>query len=133
MTRQNIPESGGVSIDKESSNGQRLFLRIGSARAIKNHREGKNAKPATRKALAMTTTYLVGYVVRSTDAALAFVAEASAKVAGVKPLWIPRKKIADAKESDAMGVRIQTAQDGERVGILTALTVDSAWLAKVAA
>lgn len=81
----------------------------------------------------MTTTTLVGYVVRTTDAAVAFVAETSAKVAGIKPLWIPRKKIESAKEGDAMGVRIQTAQDGERIGILTALTVDSAWLAKVAA
>jgi hypothetical protein len=81
----------------------------------------------------MTTTTLVGYVVRSTDAALAFVAADSAKVSGVKPLWIPRKKIEGAKESDAMGVRIQTAQDGERIGILTVLTVDSDWLAKVAA
>lgn len=101
-----------------------------STRAIKNHREGKNAKPVTRKALAMTTT-LVGYVVRSTDAAIAFVAETSAKVAGVKPLWIPRKKIESAKESDAMGVRIQTAQDGERIGILTALLVETAFLDRI--
>lgn len=79
----------------------------------------------------MTTTMIVGYVVRTTDAAVAFVAENSAKVAGVKPLWIPRKKIETAKEGDAMGVKIQTAQDGERVGILTSLLVDSAFLARV--
>jgi hypothetical protein len=74
---------------------------------------------------------MVGYVVRVTDAALAFVAEADAGKAGVKPLWIPRKKIEAAKESDAMGRRIQTAQDGERVGILHSLTVCDAWTAKV--
>jgi hypothetical protein len=81
----------------------------------------------------MTTTTLVGYVVRSTDAALAFVANESAKVAGVKPLWIPRKKIAQAIESDAKTVSIKTGQDGERNGVPFALDVDSAWLAKVAA
>lgn len=79
----------------------------------------------------MTTTLIVGYIVRATDAALAFVAQDSAKLVGVKPLWIPRKKIESAKEGDAMGVKIQTAQDGERVGILTSLLVDSAFLAKV--
>jgi hypothetical protein len=74
---------------------------------------------------------MIGYVVRATDAAVAFVAEADAGKAGVKPLWIPRRKIEAAKESDAMGRRIQTAQDGERVGILHNLTVCDAFLAKV--
>lgn len=74
---------------------------------------------------------LVGYVVRTTDAAVAFVAESDAATVGIKPLWIPRKKIAAAKESDAMGRKIQTAQDGERIGILTYIDVDSAFLEKV--
>lgn len=74
---------------------------------------------------------LVGYVVRTTDAAVAFVAESDAATVGIKPLWIPRKKIHAAKESDAMGRKIQTAQDGERIGILTYLDVDSAFLEKV--
>ena len=74
---------------------------------------------------------LVGYVVRATDAALAFVAESDAATTGIKPLWIPRKKILAAKESDAMGRKIQTAQDGERIGILTFLEVDDAFIAKV--
>lgn len=74
---------------------------------------------------------MVGYVVRVTDAALAFVAEADAGKAGVKPLWIPRRKIEAAKESDAMGRRIQTAQDGERVGTPCTLDVCDAFLAKV--
>lgn len=74
---------------------------------------------------------MVGYVVRTTDAALAFVAESDAATVGIKPLWIPRKKISAAKESDAMGRRIQTAQDGERIGILTYLDVDDAFIQKV--
>lgn len=74
---------------------------------------------------------MVGYVVRTTDAAVAFVSESDAGKIGVKPLWIPRKKIAHAKEGDAMGRRIVTAQDGERVGILHNLDVCDAFLAKV--
>jgi hypothetical protein len=76
-------------------------------------------------------TQLTGYIVRTTDAAMAFVAESDAGKAGVKPLWIPRKKILAAKESDALGRKIQTAQDGERVGILFNLDVCDAFLAKV--
>jgi len=75
--------------------------------------------------------HMIGYVVRTTDAAIAFVAESDSGKAGVKPLWIPRKKIAAAKESDAMGRTIQTAQDGERVGVLFNLNVCDAFLAKV--
>lgn len=74
---------------------------------------------------------MVGYVVRATDAALAFVAESDAATVGIKPLWIPRKKILAAKESDALGRRIKTAQDGERIGILTYLDVDDAFIQKV--
>jgi hypothetical protein len=74
---------------------------------------------------------MVGYIVRTTEAAMAFVAESDAGKAGVKPLWIPRKKILAAKESDALGRKIQTAQDGERVGILFNLDVCDAFLAKV--
>ena len=81
----------------------------------------------------MTTTTLVGYVVRSTDAALAFVANESAKTVGVKLLWIPRKKIAESIELDTKTVRVKTGQDGERNGVPHSLAVDSAWLAKVAA
>ena len=74
---------------------------------------------------------MIGYVVRTTDAAMAFVAESDAGKAGIKPLWIPRKKILAAKESDALGRKIDTAQDGERVGILFNLDVCDAFLAKV--
>jgi hypothetical protein len=75
--------------------------------------------------------HMVGYVVRTTDAAMAFVAESDAGKAGIKPLWIPRKKILAAKESDALGRKIVTAQDGERIGVLFNLDVCDAFLAKV--
>lgn len=74
---------------------------------------------------------MVGYTVRATDAAIAFVSEADAGKAGVKPLWIPRKKILAAKESDARGRTIATAQDGERVGTPCTLDVCDAFIAKV--
>ena len=76
---------------------------------------------------------MIGYMVRATDAAIAFVAESDANKAGVKPLWIPRKKILAAKEADARGRNIATAQDGERVGTPCVLDVCDAFLAKVAA
>lgn len=75
---------------------------------------------------------MIGYVVRVTDAAMAFVAESDAGKAGVKPLWVPRKKILAAKESDAMGRKIVTAQDGERVGTPISLDIDDAFLARIA-
>lgn len=74
---------------------------------------------------------MVGYTVRTTDAAIAFVAEVDATVPGIKPLWIPRKKILATKEADALGRKIQTAQDGERIGIPTYLEVDDAFIQKV--
>ncbi len=74
---------------------------------------------------------MIGYMVRATDAAVAFVAEADAGKAGVKPLWIPRRKINHMREADARGRMIATAQDGERVGTPCNLDVCDAFLAKV--
>lgn len=73
------------------------------------------------------TTLMIGYIVRETTAAVAFVANAS----DTKPLWIPRKKIAAFKELDLKSVTVKTAQDGERVGIPYEMDVDSAFLAKI--
>lgn len=75
----------------------------------------------------MTTTTLVGYIVRTTDAAVAFVAKAT----DAKPLWLPRKKIHGMCELDLTSVKVQTAQDGERVGIPFEIEADSAFLARV--
>jgi hypothetical protein len=74
---------------------------------------------------------LTGYIVRKTDAAVAFVRESDAGVTGVRPIWIPVKKLGRVREADAMGRRIVTAQDGERVGIPATVEVDSAFLDRI--
>lgn len=71
-----------------------------------------------------------GYIVRETEAAVAFVARRDMK-AGVKPLWVPKAKILVRHEQDRASVVIATAQDGERVGVPTVLVVDDAWAVKV--
>lgn len=71
-----------------------------------------------------------GYIVRETEAAVAFVARRDVKV-GVKPLWVPKAKILVRHEQDRASVTIATAQDGERVGIPTVLVVDNDWAVKV--
>lgn len=71
-----------------------------------------------------------GYVVRETEAAVAFVARRDVK-AGVKPLWVPKAKILIRHEQDRASVTIATAQDGERVGVPTVLVIDEAWAVKV--
>jgi len=71
-----------------------------------------------------------GYIVRETEAAVAFVARRDVK-AGVKPLWVPKAKILVRHEQDRASVVIATAQDGERVGVPTVLVVDDAWAVKV--
>ena len=71
-----------------------------------------------------------GYIVRETEAAVAFVARRDTK-AGVKPLWVPKAKILVRHEQDRASVTIATAQDGERVGVPTVLVVDNDWAVKV--
>ena len=74
---------------------------------------------------------LTGYVVRETEAAVAFVRESDASVAGVKPIWLPRKKIVSMHELDLTSRRIATAQDGERVGVPHSLDVDVTFLDRI--
>jgi hypothetical protein len=76
---------------------------------------------------------LTGYIVRETEAAVAFVRDADAAKSGIRPLWIPRAKLGAIVEADAMGRRIVTAQDGERVGIPATVEIDAAFAAKVGA
>lgn len=71
-----------------------------------------------------------GYIVRETEAAVAFVARRDVK-AGVKPLWVPKAKILVRHEQDRASVVIATSQDGERVGVPTVLVIDDAWAVKV--
>lgn len=71
-----------------------------------------------------------GYIVRETEAAVAFVARRDMK-AGVKPLWVPKAKILVRHEQDRASVVIATAQDGDRVGVPTVLIIDDVWAVKV--
>ncbi len=71
-----------------------------------------------------------GYIVRETEAAVAFVARRDVK-AGVKPLWVPKAKILVRHEQDRASVIIATAQDGERVGSPTVLVIDNDFAVKV--
>lgn len=71
-----------------------------------------------------------GYIVRETEAAVAFVARKDI-AAGVKPLWVPKAKILARHEQDRASVTIATAQDGERVGVPTVLVLDDSWAVKV--
>lgn len=72
-----------------------------------------------------------GYVVRETEAAIAFVAASDAGKIGVKPLWIPRKKIISQRESDSWSRNIVTAQDGKRLGKPIDLYIDAEFAARV--
>jgi hypothetical protein len=75
---------------------------------------------------------ITGYITRSTDAAVQFVAERDAGLDSVRPLWVPVSKLTGPiRESDAVGRRIRTTQDGERIGIPATLSVDDEFLRKV--
>jgi hypothetical protein len=81
----------------------------------------------------MTTLMRSGFVVRETEAAVAFVAASQAGVANVKPLWLPRKKIVKITEIDAISRAIETAQDGRRQGVPVKVEIDEAFATKVGA
>lgn len=74
---------------------------------------------------------VTGYITRTTEAANQFVFAKDAKTVGVKPLWVPVRKIVSAIELDTKSVIIVTAQDGERVGTPFTLDIDDAFCAKV--
>ena len=74
---------------------------------------------------------LTGYIVRTTDAAVAFVRECDAGIDGIKPIWLPRKKLGRVREADAIGRKIRTAQDGERIGIPATVEVDKEFLDRI--
>jgi hypothetical protein len=74
---------------------------------------------------------ITGYTVGNTDKAVAFVATRDADKIGVRPLWIPRAKLGRVMESDCMGRRIMTAQNGERMGIPATVEIDADFAAKV--
>lgn len=79
----------------------------------------------------MTMIALKGYIVRETEKAIAFVKASDAASTGVRPLWIPRKKISSLIEIDDLSRRIETAQDGVRVGVPITAQIESEFAAKV--
>lgn len=72
-----------------------------------------------------------GYIVRETEAAVAFVLTQDAATQNIRPLWLPRKKIAKLTELDLPGKRIVTAQDGERIGTPVSLDIDAEFAERV--
>ena len=74
---------------------------------------------------------VTGYITRTTEAANQFVFAKDAATVGVKPLWVPIRKIVTAVELDGKSVEIHTAQDGTRVGIPFTLDIEDAFAAKV--
>lgn len=74
---------------------------------------------------------VTGYITRTTEAANQFVFAKDAATVGVKPLWVPVRKIVSAIELDSKSVQIVTAQDGTRVGIPYTLDIDDSFAAKV--
>jgi hypothetical protein len=85
--------------------------------AIKNHRKRGE-------------TQMFGYIVRETEAAVAFVK--APLTAQMKPLWVPRKKIAFFEELDLPSMSVDIAGESyRRMGTPVHIGVDSAFLAKV--
>ncbi len=72
-----------------------------------------------------------GFVVRETEAAVAFVLNQDAAVQNIRPLWLPRKKIAELVELDLVSKKIVTAQDGERIGIPVVVSIDAEFADRV--
>lgn len=73
---------------------------------------------------------MFGYIVRETEAAVAFVR--APLTAQMKPLWVPRKKIASMQELDLLSVSIDMAGEPlRRMGKPVQLAVDAEFLAKV--
>ncbi len=73
---------------------------------------------------------MFGYIVRETEAAVAFV-RAPLK-AQMKPRWVPRKKIAAMQELDLPSMSVDIAGESfRRMGTPVHIEVDSEFLAKV--
>lgn len=73
---------------------------------------------------------MFGYIVRETEAAVAFVR--APLTAQMKPLWVPRKKILDMTEHDLPSLSVDMAGESfRRMGTPVTLSVDPAFLAKV--
>mgnify|MGYP001073405542 CR=1 FL=1 len=76
----------------------------------------------------MTTRILTGYVARTTDKAMAFLANAT----DTKALWLPLSKITSCVENDTRSVAVQL--EGEKIqrnALPVTLEVDVAFLQRI--
>jgi hypothetical protein len=77
----------------------------------------------------MTTT-MFGYIVRETEAAVAFVQPPL--TAGMSALWVPKKKIDKTEEHDLFSVSIEMKGEPiRRMGRPVTLSIDTAFLEKI--
>ena len=77
----------------------------------------------------MTTTTLTGLIARETEKAVAFVQRGE-----TRPLWLPRKKIAQLVELDERSQPVQI--QGEKIvrqGVPAQLEVETEFLSRIAA
>ena len=72
---------------------------------------------------------MTGYIVGETEKAVALVRDSDVK-AGVKPMWLPRKKIAQIIERDVRDCAIETA-NGRKIGLPVLVDVDDEFLARI--
>jgi hypothetical protein len=73
---------------------------------------------------------MFGYIVRETEAAVAFVR--APITAQMKPFWVPRKKITEMTELDLPSLSIDIAGESlRRMGTPVNLDIDAAFLEKV--
>ena len=73
---------------------------------------------------------MFGYIVRETEAAVAFVR--APLTAQMKPLWVPRKKIASMQELDIASVSVDLAGESvRRMGTPVEIDVCEEFLKKV--
>lgn len=78
----------------------------------------------------MTTITLSGFIARETEKAVAFVQRPL--TGEMKPLWVPRKKIAQLLESDDLSASVQLAgEDVRRLAYPVSVEIDAAFAAKV--
>lgn len=76
----------------------------------------------------MTTTTLNGFVARTTDKALGFIA----KQTDSKPLWLPISKVISMVELDVRSVDVHLdGEDVTRKGLPVTLEVDTAFLTRI--
>jgi hypothetical protein len=73
---------------------------------------------------------MFGYIVRETEAAVAFVR--APLTAQMKPFWVPRKKIVSQCELDLPSLAVDIAGETlSRMGTPVELEIDAAFLEKV--